>query len=113
MYSLQRTLIAIAIALSSALPATVLSATPARRPAVAPASGYERRDDVRAFIDEIAREHHLSRATMRRWFADVRYQPKIVEAMQRPFVEPPNWFEYAPQFLTPARIDEGVGFWRA
>ena len=29
------------------------------------------------------------------------------------FVEPPKWYEYAPQFLTDARIGEGVAFWRA
>jgi membrane-bound lytic murein transglycosylase B len=75
------------------------------------ASGYERRVDVREFIDELAREHGFSRKVLARWFRDVRYQPKIVEAMQRPLVEPPKWFEYAPQFLSPARVDGGVAFW--
>jgi peptidoglycan lytic transglycosylase B len=89
------------------------SAAPSRKTATAPASGYAQRDDVRAFIAELAREHGFSRATLARWFADVRYQPKIVEAMQRPLLEPPKWYEYAPQFLSRARIDEGVAFWRA
>ena len=60
-----------------------------------------------------SREHGFSRPTLRRWFGDVRYQPKIVAAMQRPLLEPPKWYEYAPQFLSPARIDDGVAFWRA
>ena len=75
-------------------------------------SGYDKRDDVRAFIDELARQHGFSRATLRRWFRDARYQPRIVAAMQRPFVEPPKWYEYAPQFLSAERIDGGVAFWR-
>jgi len=75
-------------------------------------SGYDKRDDVRAFIDELAREHGFSRATLRRWFRDARYQPRIVAAMQRPFVEPPKWYEYKPQFLSAERIDGGVAFWR-
>ena len=85
-----------------------------RRPsAVQSASGYEQRGDVRAFIDELVRDHGFSRKTLTRWFRDVRYQPKIVEAMERPIVAPPKWFEYAPQFLTAARIDGGVAFWQA
>jgi membrane-bound lytic murein transglycosylase B len=68
--------------------------------------------DVRAYIDELAREHGFSRATLRRWFRDARYQPGIVAAMQRPFVEPPKWYEYAPRFLSAERIDGGVAFWR-
>ncbi|MEO9135064.1 MAG: lytic murein transglycosylase B [Casimicrobiaceae bacterium] len=76
------------------------------------ASGYEQRADVRAFIDELAREHGFSRSVLMRWFRDVRYQSKIVEAMERPLTEPPKWFEYAPPFLSPARIDGGVAFWR-
>ena len=100
----QRILVALATAI-------VVAATAV--PAVAAASGYERRDDVRAFIDELVRDHGFSRATLRRWFSDARYQPKIVAAMQRPLLEPPKWYEYAPQFLSPSRIGDGVAFWRA
>jgi membrane-bound lytic murein transglycosylase B len=105
----------IILALATAI---VVAAAPAsnaasRKVPSAPGSGYERRDDVAAFIDELAREHHFSRPALRRWFSDVRYQPKIVAAMQRPLLEPPKWYEYAPQFLSPARIDDGVAFWRA
>jgi len=107
-----RLLVAFAAAIS--LVATAPDAAPRGKPAAgtASASGYERRADVRSFIDELAREHGFPRAELRRWFRDVRYQPKIIEAMQRPLVEPPKWFEYAPQFLSEARIDGGVAFWR-
>ena len=107
----RRTFVALAIAI-------VVAASPpldaASRKASAPeGSGYAQRDDVREFIDDLARDHGFSRATLRNWFSDVRYQPKIVAAMQRPLVEPPKWYEYAPQFLSPARIDDGIAFQRA
>ena len=78
-----------------------------------PPSGYAQRDDVRAFVNEIAAEQGFDRKQLLRWFAAAQFQPKIVAAMQRPFVEPPKWHEYAPQFLTPERIDGGVAFWAA
>jgi membrane-bound lytic murein transglycosylase B len=111
MHSHRRIVIALAAAIVVATSAVSHAAPRAKSPS-STASGYAARDDVREFIDELAREHKFSRATLARWFSDVRYQPKIVAAMQRPFVEPPKWYEYAPQFLTTARIDEGVGFWR-
>ena len=97
--------VAVSVDVSHAAPATKT-----RAPA---ATGYAAREDVRAFIDELVREHGFSRPALMRWFSDVHFQPKIIAAMQRPIVEPPKWYEYAPQFLTPARIDEGVSFWRA
>jgi membrane-bound lytic murein transglycosylase B len=110
-----RLLAAFAAAIAVAFATTpAAAAAPSRKPVsrVQPGSGYERRDDVRAFIDELVREQGFSRQALVRWFRDVRYQPKIVDAMQRPLVAPPAWFEYAPQFLSPARIDGGVAFWR-
>ena len=98
-------------ALAAALPSDAAERRPSA--AVASASGYEQRSDVRAFIDELVREHGFSRKTLTHWFRDAHYQPKIVEAMERPIVAPPKWFEYAPQFVTPARIDGGVAFWYA
>ena len=92
------------------LPVPSIAAT--ARPVAAPLT-YERREDVRQFIDELVRVDGFARPTLKRWFRDVHFQPKIVAAMQRPLIEPPKWFEYAPQFLTEARIDEGVAFWRA
>jgi membrane-bound lytic murein transglycosylase B len=108
----QRILVALATALVVAA-TNGAAAAPSRKPATVTVSGYAERDDVRAFIDELAREHGFSRAVLKRWFSDVRYQPKIVAAMQRPLLEPPKWYEYAPQFLTPARVGDGVAFWRA
>ena len=77
------------------------------------AHAYAQRADVRAFINELAAEPGFARRDLRHWFAEARFQPKIVAAMQRPIVEPPKWFEYSPQFLTQQRIDGGVAYYRA
>jgi len=93
------------VALTVAMPALAAKAPP-RQPA-----GYAGRADVKAFIDELVRDNGFDRATLLRTFAQARYQPKIIAAMQRPLLEPPKWYEYAPNFLTQARIDGGVAYW--
>ena len=82
-----------------------------RRPDVA--RGYADRDDVRAFIAQMSADHGFEARDVERWLAAAKFQPRIVELMSRPIVEPPKWFEYAPQFLAPARVDAGVAFWNA
>jgi len=97
-------------------PASAPAAPPASTPVhthAAPAPGYADRADVRRFVDELVREQGFERRELLDWMRAARYQPKIVEAMQRPILEPPKWFEYAPRFLSQDRIDGGVAFWRA
>lgn len=72
---------------------------------------YADRADVRAFIEEMRADNGFDAKALRRLFAAARFQPQIVAAMQRPLLEPPKWYEYAPQFLSPRRIDAGVAFW--
>lgn len=110
-----RLLVALAAVLAgvTALPSAAASRSHAASASAPAGPGYERRADVRAFIDALVHDDGFSRKTLTRWFRDVRYQSKIVEAMDRPIAAPPKWFEYAPQFLTPARIDGGVEFWQA
>lgn len=74
---------------------------------------YAKRAEVRALVDELATEPGFSRQELKRLFEGVRYQPRVVAAMQRPIVEPPKWFEYAPQFLSPERIEAGVAYFHA
>ena len=79
---------------------------------VSASPSYVERPEVRAFIDEMTAESGFDRGRLRRIFASAHYQPQIVAAMQRPLLEPPKWYEYAPQFLSPRRVDAGVAFWR-
>jgi len=107
----------LAAAVSIAVAASALAFAPASSAAKAPAkeqpAGYAHRPEVKAFIDELAREQGFDRAALARVFAAARYQPKIVAAMQRPLLEPPKWYAYAPQFLSPARIEGGVAWWNS
>jgi membrane-bound lytic murein transglycosylase B len=103
--------------LAALLLAVFLSATgpsTAARPGTDPGPGnYAARADVRAFVAEMVEEHAFDRAALMRTFAQARYQRAIVAAMDRPLREPPKWYEYAPQFLSDARIDGGVAYWAA
>ena len=85
----------------------------AKVPAKAMSAGYAQRTEVKAFIDELVRDHGFDRAMLTRAFAAARYQQKIVAAMQRPLLEPPKWHAYAPQFLSQARVDGGVAWWNS
>jgi len=102
-------LVAVCLTLTHSLPAAKASPKPKdeSRPS------YGQRSDVREFAAEVAKQHGFDRNKVTRWFAAARFQPRIVEAMDRPLLSPPKWYEYAPQFLSRERIDGGVAFWRA
>ncbi|HKW80833.1 MAG TPA: lytic murein transglycosylase, partial [Casimicrobiaceae bacterium] len=93
-------------ALSFACAAAAVSAADSPTP-------YDRRPETRAFIDMLASEDGFDRGELAQLFAQARYLPKVVAAMSRPVLAPPKWYEYAPQFLNPERIDAGLDFWRA
>jgi len=98
--------------LLAALSATVAVAAPrAAADDADPAHRYASRAEVRAFIDELVTDYGFERRDLVRWFKDARFQPRIVAAMDRPIVEPPKWFEYAPSFLSAERIAGGVAFY--
>ena len=111
--SRRRTLFILAMAIASVATAPVAIARPRHQAKAPTAPGYADRRDVRRFIDELVRDDGFSRANLKRWLGDARYQAKIVEAMQRPLLAPPKWYEYAPRFVNEERIGAGVEFWRA
>jgi membrane-bound lytic murein transglycosylase B len=75
-------------------------------------ANYAERPEVRAFIAELAALQGFDAGALRRLFAQARYQPKVIAAISRPVLSPPQWYEYAPRFLDPARIDAGIDYWR-
>jgi membrane-bound lytic murein transglycosylase B len=87
-----------------------LAADPAK-PKSKPAD-YAQRADVRAYAAEVADATGLPREDVLRWFAAAKFQPKIVALMDRPLLDPPKWFNYAPPFLSPERVEGGIRFWR-
>jgi len=111
--------VVIAVCASAFSPPSRAAKAPSKAPAKAGAktpdgklaAGYVGRADVQGFIDELVQDHGFDRKALARVFASARYQPKIIAAMQRPLLQPPKWHEYAPPFLSQARIDGGVAFW--
>jgi membrane-bound lytic murein transglycosylase B len=88
-----------------------VAADSARRTDSVP-SDYAHRPEVRAFIAELVAGAGFDAHEMRRLFAQARYQPRVIAAISRPVLAPPKWYEYAPRFLEPERVDAGVAFWR-
>ncbi|MGA8032731.1 MAG: lytic murein transglycosylase B [Casimicrobiaceae bacterium] len=109
----RRTLAILAMALGVCVSPPAAFSTPRHKANPAAAIGYGNRKEVRAFIDELVRDEGFARASLTRWLGDARYQKTIVDAMQRPLLAPPKWYEYAPRFLNEERIGAGVEFWRA
>lgn len=70
------------------------------------------RDDVRAFVERVHKEHGLDRETVGSILALARIQPPIIEAISRPAERVRPWHEYRRIFMTEERIDAGVAFWR-
>lgn len=81
-------------------------------PATLKSGHYGQRPEVRAFIAELVADEGFDARALRHLFAHAHYQPKVIAAMSRPLRDPPTWYEYAPRFLDPERIDEGLVFWR-
>jgi len=96
------------ITLAAFLAAPTALAAPATDP-----QSYIDRPDVSAFIDEMVADSGFDARALRRFFAKVRYQQSVINAMSRPVLEPPKWYQYVSQFLSASRIDGGVAFWRA
>jgi membrane-bound lytic murein transglycosylase B len=66
------------------------------------------RDDVRAFIGEMAEKHGFAADELDRLFGQVEARPSIVALMTRPAEKALPWHEYRARFLTERRIARGV-----
>ncbi len=72
--------------------------------------GYLARDDVRAFIAEMADKHGFVRPELDLLFSKLRRQQSVIRAMTPPPDSVRSWQAYRAQFVNPARIDAGVRF---
>ncbi|MBT8419446.1 MAG: lytic murein transglycosylase B [Gammaproteobacteria bacterium] len=66
---------------------------------------------VRRFIDEMVTQHDYPREPLRALLAKVRFMPELHDRIRKP-AEAFPWNRYRKIFLTPARINGGVQFWR-
>lgn len=61
-------------------------------------------------VDRLVEQHGLDRTELVEIFNHVTFQPKVLEAMQKPAERLP-WHRYRSFFINPAQIANGVEFW--
>ncbi len=88
---------------------------PPERP-VAPPSATDpaipREQRIAAFVDYAATTYGVAPERIRGVLAQAEYKQSIIDAITRPAEAVKPWREYRTIFLTPARIDGGVAFYR-
>lgn len=68
-------------------------------------------EPVGAFIEKMAADYRFDKAELTELFASVAVKDDILKKMAKP-AEGLPWHQYRKIFITPARIDGGVKFWR-
>ena len=66
------------------------------------------REDVRAFVGEMAEKHGFAAAELGQVFEKVEARPSIIALMTRPAEKALPWHEYRARFLTERRIARGM-----
>ena len=80
---------------------------------VAPASAIDiERADIRAFIQEMRRDHGFDNEQLEGWLSQAESKPGIIELISRPAEKVKPWHEYRQIFLTGERIRRGQEFYR-
>jgi membrane-bound lytic murein transglycosylase B len=80
---------------------------------VARAAGYAEREDVQAFIADMATRHGIDGDRLATRFAKTRPIPAVMKAIAPP-ADPGirSWSSYRQRFIEPRRIAAGLDFWR-
>jgi membrane-bound lytic murein transglycosylase B len=74
--------------------------------------GYERRPEVKSFIDTLVSKHAFVRSELVRVFARARFNETVARLINPVTAPPPaNWHEYRANRVEPKRIAQGVAFW--
>jgi membrane-bound lytic murein transglycosylase B len=77
----------------------------------ASAESFADNPEVAAFITQLVDEQGFERRQLLRWFQQARLQRGVLQAMARPGTARP-WHEFRAGVLTPARIRDGIEYWR-
>src|SRR3970282_2449735 len=64
------------------------------------------------FVERMVSTHGFDRAEITATLADAKIDSDVLQAISRPAERIVPWYEYRNIFLTPARIEAGVAFWR-
>jgi membrane-bound lytic murein transglycosylase B len=76
------------------------------------AGDFSQREDVQAFIRDLAQRQHFRVEDLQAAFNDAREVPQVIKLI-KPSTDPNvrSWQRYRPQFINSARISAGVDFW--
>lgn len=74
-------------------------------------ANYLEREDVRAFMRELAAREQMDEAYLQSLAAAVGKDDGVLAKISRPAEKTKTWGEYRPIFLDQARIDNGAAFW--
>lgn len=70
------------------------------------------REDIAAFIEQMAADHEYDRKELRSILQNAESKQSILDAISRPAEKTLEWHEYRAIFITPERIRAGAEFWR-
>lgn len=73
---------------------------------------YSDHAETQGFIDEMVLDHGFEPEPLRQWLGQAEKKQNILDAISRPAEKTKTWKEYRPIFIVPARIENGVKFWR-
>ncbi len=72
---------------------------------------YATRSDVKAFIDNMVKQHGFEEKQLVKWFSQVKYKQSIIDAISKPAEKKFTWARYRNIFIKDNRISGGVKFW--
>ena len=93
-------------------PAPVAEPAPPAPPPATPQPFDLQREDIRAFVDEVAARHSIPPEEIRALLAQGLSQPRILAAIARPAESVLKWWEYSARLVSSERINRGVEFAR-
>ena len=73
-------------------------------------SDYASRDEVRVFVNELAREENFNEKELLSLFHNAEYKQNIIDAISRPAERTLDWARYQDIFLTEKRHSRGLTF---
>jgi membrane-bound lytic murein transglycosylase B len=76
------------------------------------AGDYQQSPQVAEFVGEMTRDYGFASEQLVRMFAEVERKQVILDAISRPAEKVKQWKDYRPIFITDARINKGVEFWK-
>jgi membrane-bound lytic murein transglycosylase B len=71
---------------------------------------YEKRPDVKIFIDEMVNEHGFDRSYLEKKFAGAKRLDNVLESIAKPAEKRLSWKQYRPIFVTNKRRNKGKTF---